>query len=198
MFETLFISNIWFVLSLWVMVYSSDYYLTLYCATLYHTHLKEHIVFEGSFELTPYFGADVDTLRRISPRFIWALTLSLLLIGLLWLLTVYVLPLPDVFSFAIGGLLLREAAVHLRHGRNLALMRLTRTGGGLTGKVTYARWLLLKLSALELWVFAGFFLLIALGWASWFFVGGGVFCLFTGLQHWRLSSKVVLVSVQQG
>ena len=196
MFETFFPSNIWFVLILWIIIYSSDYYLTLYCATLYHTHLKEYIVFEGSFELTPYFQADVDTLRRISPRFVRALTLSLLLIGLLWLLTVNVLPLPGIFSFAIGGLLLREAAVHLRHGRNLALMRLTRTGGGLTGKVTYARWLLLKLSALELWAFAGLFLLIALAWGSWFFLGGGVFCLFTGLQHWRLSSKVGIVSVQ--
>lgn len=198
MFEILFLSNIWFVLSLWIVVYSSDYYLTLYCATLYHTHLKKYIVFEGSFELTPYFQQDVDTLRRISPRFIRALILSLLLIGLLWLLTVQLLPLSDLFSFATGGLLLREAAVHLRHGRNLALMRLTRTGGGLTGKVTYTRWLLLKLSALELWSLAGLFLLIALAWESWFFLGGGVFCFFTGLQHWRLASKVGMVAVQQG
>jgi hypothetical protein len=189
LFETLFLPNIWFVLILWIVVYSSDYYLTLYCATLYHTHLKAYIVFEGSFELTPYFQADVDTLRRISPRFIRALFLSLVLISLLWLLTVYILPLSGIFSFALGGLLLREVAVHLRHGRNLALMRLTQTGGGLTGKVTYARWLLLKLSALELWAFAVFFLLITLAWGSWFFLGGGIFCLFTGVQHWRLSGK---------
>jgi hypothetical protein len=198
LFETLFLSNIWFILILWIIVYSSDYYLTLYCATLYHNHLKAYIVFEGSFELTPYFQQDVDSLRRVSPAFIRALILSLALIGLLWLLTIYLLPLPGLFSFAIGGLLLREAAVHLRHGRNLALMRLTRTGGGLTGKVIYARWLLLKLSALELWAFAGLFLLIALAWASWFFVGGGVFCLVTGVQHWRLVSKVGTVAVQQG
>lgn len=196
MFETLFLSNIWFVLGLWIIVYSSDYYLTLYCATLYHNHLKEHIVFEGSFELTPYFQADVDSLRRVSPAFMRALILSLVLIGLLWLLTIYLLPLSGLFFFTIGGLLLREAAIHLRHGRNLALMRLTRAGGGLSGKVTYARWLLLKLSALELWGFAGLFLLIALAWGSWFFLGGGVFCLFTGVQHWRLASKVSIVTGQ--
>lgn len=188
MFEPLFY-NLWFILIIWAIVYSSDYYLTVYSAHLYHTHLKNYIIFEGSFELTPYFQQDIDALRRVSPNFIRALVLSLILIGWIWFLTLKLFNVPGVYAFALGGLLLREAVVHLRHSRNLSLSLLSRAGGGLSGKVDYARPLILRVSALELLSFAGLFLVIFLAWSSWFFLGGAVFCLFSGVQHWRMAAK---------
>jgi hypothetical protein len=116
-------------------------------------------------------------------------SLSLLLLGLLWVLTVRLLGVPWVFSLLFGSLFLREVAVHLRHFRNLALSLLTRTGGGLNGQIEYSRWLILKLSAMELLGFAGFFLLTSLALGSWLFLGGAISCLFTGLQHWFMSGK---------
>ncbi len=45
------LQNIWVVNILWCLVYLSDYYLTIYTARQFQTTLKDHISFEGSFEL---------------------------------------------------------------------------------------------------------------------------------------------------
>ena len=51
---------------LWVVLYSSDYYLTIACARMYQA--QNVIVFEGSYEITPAFQSDVNALRLLSPR----------------------------------------------------------------------------------------------------------------------------------
>lgn len=51
----------------WMALYISDYYFTIACARLYRGQNK--IVFEGSYEITPVFQADVNALRPVSPRF---------------------------------------------------------------------------------------------------------------------------------
>jgi hypothetical protein len=190
LFENFLAEHLWLALILWWVVYIADYYLTIYGAILYHSSLKEHIVFEGSFELTPYFQEDIDTLRHFSPRFIRALVLSSILIGLLWFLAVKVINFPHLFSFVMGGLLLRELAIHLRHGRNLVLSRLARGTAGLRGRVEYSRWVILNLSAFDLWSYGGLFLLLGLATRSWFILGGALSCLVTGWQHWRWSRKL--------
>jgi hypothetical protein len=45
-------------------------------------------VHEGSYELTPYFQKDVDTLRLLSPRFLWMLVLYAVLLLIVWRLTI--------------------------------------------------------------------------------------------------------------
>ncbi len=119
MLESILIHNVWLAIIVWGIIYISDYYLTLYAAHLYQTHLKKFVVFEGSFELTPIFQKDVDSLRRISPRFIILLVLSFILIFLIWFLAVKFLNIPQLFYLAFGSLFLREAAIHMRHIRNL-------------------------------------------------------------------------------
>jgi hypothetical protein len=192
--ESILIDNVWLAIIVWGIIYVSDYYLTIYAAHLYQIHLKEFVVFEGSFELTPIFQKDVDSLRRISPRFVILLVLSFVLIFLIWLLAVKFLKVPQIFSFSFGSLILREAAIHLRHLRNLALSLFTRTAGGLNGHIEYSRWLILKLSAVELLSFAGLFFLTYLALGSWLFLGGAVSCLYTGLQHWFMSKKYLAAS----
>src|SRR5947207_12636171 len=68
-----FVQNLWAGLSVWILLFVSDYTLTLICARLYQKSVREKIVFEGSYELTPYFQRDIDALRAVSPRFVWAL-----------------------------------------------------------------------------------------------------------------------------
>src|SRR5262249_29585706 len=80
---TFFFDNLWSGLMVWVVLYVSDYSLTLACARLYRQGVCDKIVFEGSFELTPYFQADIDSLRAVSPRF-----LAALIIGLVYLVAV--------------------------------------------------------------------------------------------------------------
>ena len=189
MLERFLAEHIWLVLLLWGIVYSADYYLTIYGAHLYHTSLKEHIVFAGSYELTPQFQRDIDTLQHFSPRFIRALGLSLVLIFLIWFLAVVVISMPELFSLATGALFLREAAIHLRHSRNIALARLSRDSGGLSGQVHYSRWLILNLSTIELWSYVGLYLLLGVVVGSWFLAGGALSCSITAFQHWRQSRK---------
>src|SRR5258708_24418110 len=46
---------------LWGLLYVSDYALTITCARLYGR--QKTIVFEGSYEITPFFQRDINSLR---------------------------------------------------------------------------------------------------------------------------------------
>src|SRR5215831_7182582 len=70
MADMLFDSS-WLGPLLWAAVYISDYRMTLICARMYQA--QQAIIFEGSYEITPLFQADVNALRRLSPRFVIAL-----------------------------------------------------------------------------------------------------------------------------
>ena len=133
--EGMLVQNLWLWLLLWFLAYLSDYYMTLYGARLYKDQGPAHLVIQGSYELTPSHQKAIDALKPYSPRFLGLLALSGLGIGLVWLLSVVVLEAAWPFSLLMGGLLLREAAVHLRHFRNLALFRAARHPGALAGLV---------------------------------------------------------------
>ena len=132
---------------LWGAVYASDYYLTLYGARLFRSGPHEHLAFEGSYELTAYFQEDVDLLRRVSTRFVLALAFSAVVLFGVWLIGVRALRVEWPLAFLVGALVLREAAVHLRHIRNIVMFRMARQPGALAGKLTYPRWFLLRSSA---------------------------------------------------
>ena len=159
----------------------------MHTARLYQARAREHFSFGGSLELTPYYQADVDRLRRWSPRFWLALALSTALMGLVWVLSVVVLRLPAFFTFLAGGLLLRQAAVHMRHARNYILFRAVRETGAVSGQISYARPLVLHLSAAEFAAYGALFLGLAVVTSSWFLFGGAFACGVTGWQHLRLA-----------
>src|SRR5512144_760767 len=75
----------WYGVIVWIILYISDYYLTLYSARGFRE--IGHFQFEGSFELTPQFQKDIDALNLISRRHLIALILSSLLLLLIWWLT---------------------------------------------------------------------------------------------------------------
>src|SRR5689334_9790148 len=104
-------TNLWPGLLLWTAIYCSDYYLTLACARMYRDRVREMIAFEGSYEITPYYQPDVDALRKLSPRFIRALALSLLGLSLMWWLSLQ-LRQPAPYLFALGAVTLVEVPVH--------------------------------------------------------------------------------------
>jgi hypothetical protein len=119
----LFLDSMWPGLLVWVVLYTSDYLLTLAGARLYHAGVRETIVFQGSYELTPYYQDDVDSLRVFSPRFVLALAVTTLLLGVIWQLSLGVISYPPAYLVGFGGLVLLELAIHVRHVRNLFLFR---------------------------------------------------------------------------
>ncbi len=81
---------------LWIILYISDYYLTIYSARGFRE--IGHFQFEGSFELTPQYQKDIDTLRPVSRRHITLLFVYSLII-LICLVT-------HRFRFTWSGLIL--------------------------------------------------------------------------------------------
>jgi hypothetical protein len=65
-----FFTSVWPGLTVWVLLYISDYALTIAGARLYRGGVSEKLAFEGSYEITPFFQRDINSLRRISPRFL--------------------------------------------------------------------------------------------------------------------------------
>lgn len=190
MVENLLVENLWISLTVWAILFISDYYFTIYGAYLYQTYARQYMVFEGSYELTPYYQNDINNLRRVSPRFLLMLSLSIIFLIILWFLSVKFLDIPWLFSFVMGALILSEVAIHIRHIRNVYLFGLTRkTENGLKGHIEYRRWVILKSSAVELASFSVLFLLGFLISNSWFFLGGTVRCLILGLNHLKLARK---------
>ena len=106
---------------LWIMLYISDYYMTIYTARGYRE--IEHFKFEGSFELTPQYQKDIDALKPVSKLHVTLLVLYSLLIVLIWWFTKFLLVFPWTYLLYLGMFLLLEVAVHLRHLRNVSLIR---------------------------------------------------------------------------
>ena len=181
-------ANPWYGIFLWMILYTSDYYLTIYCARGFRE--TGHFQFEGSFELTPHYQKDVDNLQPISRLHIILLLAYSLLILLVWWITRLSVYLEWTYPLYLGMFLLLEVAVHLRHLRNVALIREIKKNGGVEGQIRYRKWFSYRISASELYIYAILFLLIALLTYSLFFLGGSIMCFGMGFKHGRMAKKM--------
>lgn len=180
-------SNPWYGVICWVILYISDYYLTIRSARGFRE--IDRFRFEGSMELTPQFQKDVDNLRPVSRRHIIWLFASSLIMLLVWWITQLSIYMQWTYPLYLGMFLLMELAVHFRHFRNLAIIREIRKNGGVDGQITYRQWFSYRNSANELYITGTFFLLVALLEFSLFFLGGAIACYGTGFSHARLAKK---------
>jgi len=172
---------------LWIILYISDYYLTIYSARGFRE--VGHFQFEGSFELTPQFQKDINALKPVSKRHVILLFLYSLLIVFIWWFTKRLLFFPWTYLLYLGMFLLLEVAVHLRHLRNVSLIREIRKGGGVEGQISYKKWFSYRISASEFYLYSVLFLLFAVLTYSPFFLGGAIMCFGTGFKHNRLAKK---------
>ena len=172
---------------LWIILYVSDYYLTLYSARGFRE--IGHFQFEGSFELTPQYQKDIDALNPVSKRHIIWLILSSLLIIFIWWFTKRLLFFPWTYLLYLGMFLLLEVAVHLRHLRNVSLIREIRKGGGVEGEIKYRKWFSYRISASEFYLYSALFFVVTVLTYSSFFLGGAMMCFATGIKHSRLAKK---------
>ena len=182
---------------LWIILYISDYVLTIYSARGFRE--IGHFQFEGSFELTPQFQRDIDALKPVSTRHIILLLLYSLLIIFIWWFTKQLLFFPWTYLLYLGMFLLLEVGVHLRHLRNVSLIREIRKGGGVEGQIAYRKWFSYKISASEFYLYSALFLMIAMLTYSPFFLGGAIMCFATAIKHNRLAkqAKVSLMQISE-
>jgi hypothetical protein len=179
---------------LWILLFISDYYLTIHSARGFRE--IGHVQFEGSFELTPQFQKDIDALKPVSKRHLILLVLYSLLIAFLWWLTKQFYFFPWTYLFYLGMFLLLEVAVHMRHLRNISLIREIRKNGGVEGEIRYRKWFSYRISASEFYVYSILFFLFAILDYSPFFLGGSFMCFATGFKHTRLAKKAKVNSMQ--
>jgi hypothetical protein len=168
-------------------LYVCDYALTITCARLYRRSVNEKLVFEGSYETTPLFQKDVDSLRRLSPRFIAALILCGNLLAGSWLLSAQ--SQPELYEFLLGVMILVQVSIHTRHGRNLFLFRAMNKTDEVRGRIEYSRSLLLRMSSVEHFIFSALYLILFAFTQSWFIFGGAVGCLSLAAKHRSLARK---------
>jgi hypothetical protein len=186
--ETWLATSPWPGVILWMLLYISDYYLTIYSARGFRE--TGHFQFEDSFELTPQYQRDINTLKPVSKLHITLLMLYSLLIVLIWWLTRYLLFFPWTYLLYLGMFLLLEVGIHLRHLRNVSLIRAIKSsGGGIEGRLLYRKWFSYQISASEFYMFSALFLIIAVLAYSPFFLGGAIMCFGTGFKHGRLAKK---------
>jgi hypothetical protein len=166
-------------------LYVSDYYLTILCARLYRA--QDKISFEGSFEITPIYQADVNALRRVSPRFIFFLVGSTAYVLLLRAMAGPGSGLIGLYQFLLGGMVLVEATVHVRHVRNWYLF--SRTVRLLMGRMEYPRGVILRNSALDIFLFSVLYASVFLVTGSLFVLGGAIGCCALSINHFRLATR---------
>lgn len=172
---------------LWMILYVSDYYLTIYSARGFRE--IRQFQFEV-FELTPQYQKEVAALKPVSKLHIALLIFYSLLIVLIWWLTkllTYFFPLT--YLLYLGMFLLLEVAVHFRHLRNVFLIREIKRNGGVDGQIFYHKWFSYRISAFDFYMFSALFLIFALLRYSPFFLGGAIMCFATGVKHSRLAKK---------
>jgi hypothetical protein len=179
----------WLGLAMWAALYTSDLVFTMTCARLYQQGAREFVVFEGSFEITPYYQDDVDRLRLFSPRFFAALALTCALQAAIWYLTMRALILPDLYLFALGAMVLVELTIHIRHVRNLFLFRALLADHGIKGRLEYPRPIMLRLSAMEIVSFSILYAVLFVVTTNWFLLGGAVACLSLAINHRNLARR---------
>jgi len=183
-----FFDSLWPGMVAWSILYISDYSLTIICAHLRRVRANQIIVIEGSYELTPYYQRDIDSLKLFSPRFLVALVWSLFLLALAWALAISQ-PLPQLYDFVLGSMILLELAIHVRHFRNIFLYWSVNHTDEVRGRIEYSRPLAYRMSSYDLLAFAGLFLLLFAFTQNWFLLGGVATCLSTALKHRKLAKK---------
>jgi hypothetical protein len=182
-----FLKSLWPGLLVLSVLHVADYALTIKCARLYRGGVNAKLVFEGSYEITPHFQKDVDSLRLVSPRFLVALLLSGSVLAGSWLLSPQTL--PELYEFVLGVMILVQLSIHTRHLRNLFLFRAINKSGEVRGRIEYPRSLLLRMSSAEALIFSALYLFLFAFTQSWFILGGAIGCLSVAARHRSLSRK---------
>jgi hypothetical protein len=181
--EHLLAESLWAGPLLWAALYISDFSFTLMCARLYKQ--QSAVEFEGSYEITPTFQADVDALRWISPRFLLILLGSTLYVFIVRIFAGTSSWLLGFYELVLGMMIMLQATVHIRHLRNWFLFR--NAVGLLRGHIRYPRGVMLRMSSFELTLFTALYTGLYAITGSLFVLGGAVSCCVLALNHYRLA-----------
>lgn len=189
MYLDLLVENIWLSVGIWICLYVSDSVLTIVGARTYYSGFDRYVSIPGSYELTPYYEKDVDSLKWCSPRFIVMLVFSSCLLVINWHFLLHAFSFRWAFEAILGWYLLLEISVHFRHVNNLISMASAVRSGGISGRIEFARAVIYRRSAVELSCFAVLYTVLFGLVGRSFLLGGAVGCCVAAWDQWKLSGK---------
>jgi len=184
MIESYLLNHPWLPASLWAVLYTSDYYLTIWGARLHRRQGVYRV--EGSYELTPEYQEDIDKERLISTTFVmWLIAGAVILLA-----TGYLPGSRYVYGMFVGWFLVVEIGVHMRHTNNIAYYRrLAGSDPGISGQITLTKAFSYRHSAQEL---AGLSLFTLMAFAltnSPILLGGGLSLAYQSAHHISLARR---------
>jgi ribosomal protein S18 acetylase RimI-like enzyme len=183
MIDSFLVEHPFAAVAIWVLLYISDYYLTLWGAIEYRRTGRTYIELGGSYELEPIFQKDIDALRRISPEFLFRLLTSVLILLFVWWLSVRNAGYPELFLVVFGAYVLTQLVVEMRHVRNIVTFRTLGLPDAVTGHLKYSRWVTRRISNVDLLSFAVLYALCYAISGRVLFIGGVVGCLAIVRRH---------------
>lgn len=187
MVETYLLHHNWIPALAWIILYTGDYYLTLYGARL--REMQSVYNLEGSYELTPEYEKDVDSRRKLSPTFIAWLVYGVIIMFVPTITGCYE-GMDRIYGFLVGALIVLELAVLYRHFQNTYMYKtLSRPDSGVTGSISLSRSYIYKSSAVQLAIMAALMLILAALTMSAILLGGAIAITGISWQHNRLSAK---------
>jgi hypothetical protein len=182
--------NISLTLIIVLIVFTSDYYLTIYGNRLYSKFGEQHFQYETSYELNPIFIHDVDNNRLLSPTFIRNIIYVLLYFWFWWYFTIKLYNWPNVFDFVAGIFLLLELPILLRHFRNIVAYN-PKNIIFVQGRIEYSDKYSLSLTAQDYIGYAIVFFLVLLLTGKMFFFGGLFICTWMCFMKIKQIRKLV-------
>ena len=182
------VANWWPFITLWALLYWSDYRLTLIGARL--AKAAEHtLVSRGGYELTPQYRKDIAALRGNSKVFYWYLVWGCAYLGLAWSIVTPIKTVPFIYEAFAGMYLWPELMVHMRHMRNVFSFRMIANGKGVTGRIEYSMWYLQRVSAIDDLAQTGLALVLFAMTGRFLFAGGALASLLQARRHWMQSHR---------
>ncbi len=188
MLERLLLDSPWLSMVLGVSVFALEHYMAVFEAYLYQSGLKDYVVYDGLYRLTPEYQAVIARRRVISGRLLAILSVLAAGIYVAWWGLTQQLDRPDVFLLLVGGLLLNELAEISRQYRQIMFFREVRRRGGLQGRSQLTRQLGVMRHVFDLYAFVMLYLVLFMLTGSWFLLGGAVACFVSSrrLRDWAV------------
>lgn len=174
-------TKVWLSMIVISLVYISDYYLTLAQSKLYQKGAKNHFEIEGGIELNPRFRDDINKQKTLSTNFIKSLII--LNITTLMFYSLKITNIINPMEILFGTFLLAELYIHTKHLKSLFLYKTALKSEGIGGKIIYSRKFVHESSAIDLAIFAGFYLVLWGLSGKLFFVYGSLACLVLALSQ---------------
>lgn len=184
MIDTL-VGHPWIVAVLWGGLSIFDFVGTMLYSKAYREFLSATVKYEHGVEMNPTFEKDVQTLRWISPRYIFLM----LVVALLIILVGTWLP-PLWFEALAGAALLLVLITDLRHIENLSLVLFLKSDPeGFKGQIEQSYRLSQRRVAVGGFTIGVLYLIIYLLTGRVFFAGGAFISILFAGRHILLSRR---------